>query len=61
LSRRLLGDRIEFLVLTRWKSMDAIRAFAGGEIDNAVVEPGAVAALINFDAKVQHYEVIDEA
>ena len=61
MSRRLLGDRIEFLVLTRWKSMDAIRAFAGGEIDNAVVEPGAVAALINFDAKVQHYEVIDEA
>src|SRR5271166_3681749 len=24
LSRRPLGDRIEFLVLTRWKSMDAI-------------------------------------
>jgi hypothetical protein len=48
-------------VLTRWKSMDAIRAFAGSEIDNAVVEPGAVAALIDFDAKVQHYEVIEEA
>jgi heme-degrading monooxygenase HmoA len=61
LSRRLLGDRIEFLVLTRWKSMDAIRDFAGSEIDKAVVEPGAVAALIDFDAKVQHYEVIEEA
>jgi len=32
LSRRLLGDRIEFLVLTRWKSMDAIRDFAGSEV-----------------------------
>ena len=61
LSRRLLGDGIEFLVLTRWKSMDAIRDFAGSEIDKAVVEPGAVAALIDFDAKVQHYEVIEEA
>ena len=61
LSRRRLGDGIEFLVLTRWKSMDAIRAFAGSEIDNAVVEPGTVAALIDFDAKVQHYEVIEEA
>ena len=61
LSRRRLGDRIEFLVLTRWKSMDAIRDFAGSEIDKAVVEPGAVAALIDFDAKVQHYEVIEEA
>jgi heme-degrading monooxygenase HmoA len=61
LCRRRLGDGIEFLVLTRWKSMDAIRAFAGRAIDNAVVEPGAVAALIDFDAKVQHYEVIEEA
>ncbi len=61
LSRRPLGDRIEFLVLTRWKSMDAIRDFAGSEIDKAVVEPGAAAALIDFDAKVQHYEVIEEA
>ena len=61
LSRRLLGDGIEFLVLTRWKSMDAIRDFAGSEIDKAVVEPGAVAALIDFDAKVRHYEVIEEA
>ena len=61
LSRRRLGDGIEFLVLTRWKSMDAIRDFAGSEIDKAVVEPGAVAALIDFDAKVQHYEVIEEA
>ncbi len=41
--------------------MDAIRAFAGEEIDEAVVEPGAVAALLDFDAKVQHYEVIEEA
>ncbi len=61
LSRRRLGDGIEFLVLTRWKSMDAIRAFAGSEIDNAVVEPGAAAALIDFHAKVQHYEVTEEA
>ncbi len=61
LCRRRLGDGIEFLVLTRWKSMDAIRAFAGSAIDNAVVEPGAVAALIDFDAKVQHYEIIEEA
>jgi heme-degrading monooxygenase HmoA len=60
LSRRRMGDRVEFLVLTRWQSMDAIRAFAGGTVDRAVVEPGAVAALDDFDAGVQHYEVIEE-
>ena len=45
LGRRQLGDKIEFLVLTRWRSMDAIRAFAGKDVEKAVVEPDAVAAL----------------
>ena len=61
LSRRQLEDRIEFLVLTRWQSIEAIRGFAGSNISKAVVEPAAVAALLDFDASVQHYEVIEEA
>jgi heme-degrading monooxygenase HmoA len=61
LVRRLLGGTIEFVVLTRWTDLDAIRAFAGDEIGRSVVEPGAVAALIDFDATVQHYDVIEEA
>ena len=60
LGRRQLDDKIEFLVLTRWRSMDAIRAFAGKDVDQAVVEPGAVAALIEFDSRVRHYEVVEE-
>jgi heme-degrading monooxygenase HmoA len=60
LSRRQLSDRIEFLVLTRWQSMDAIRAFAGTDSEKAVVDPGAIAALIEFDRVVHHYVVIDE-
>jgi heme-degrading monooxygenase HmoA len=47
LCRRALGDRIEFVVLTRWESKDAARAFARASIDRAVVEPGAVAALVD--------------
>jgi heme-degrading monooxygenase HmoA len=61
LSQRRLDDGIEFLVLTRWESLDTIRAFAGGDIAAAVVEPGAVAALLDFDRMVQHYEVIEAA
>jgi heme-degrading monooxygenase HmoA len=61
LSRRQLGDKIEFLVLTRWRSMDAIRAFAGMDVEKAVVEPDAVAALIEFDSRVRHYELVEEA
>jgi heme-degrading monooxygenase HmoA len=60
LGERPVGGKIEFLVLTRWRSMDAIRAFAGADVDKAVVEPGAVAALIEFDKRVHHYEVVEE-
>jgi heme-degrading monooxygenase HmoA len=60
LGRRRLGDKIEFLVLTRWRSMDAIRAFAGKDVEKAVVEPDAVAALIEFDSRVRHYDVVED-
>jgi heme-degrading monooxygenase HmoA len=61
LSSRAVAGHIEFLVLTRWDSPDAIRSFAGDDPGKAVVEPGAVAALIDFDATVRHFEVIEEA
>jgi heme-degrading monooxygenase HmoA len=53
-------DGVEFLVLTRWASMDAIRAFAGADVGRAVVEPEAVAALDSFDDTVEHYDVVEE-
>jgi len=59
LSQRPLGDKIEYLVLTKWRSMDVIRAFAGSDVGKAVVEPGAVAALVDFDDRVSHYEVVE--
>jgi len=61
LLREVQGDMIEFLVLTRWASLEAIRAFAGADLGKAVVEPEAVAALIRFDPTVRHYEVVQEA
>jgi heme-degrading monooxygenase HmoA len=59
LCRRVTGDSVEFVVLSRWRSLDAIRAFAGDDIGRAVVEPGAIAALEGFDESVRHYEEID--
>jgi heme-degrading monooxygenase HmoA len=51
---------IEYVVETRWDSMDPIRVFAGANIDRAVVEPEAQAVLIDFDQRVSHYEVVHE-
>lgn len=59
LSQRALNGKVEYLVLTKWHSMDVIRGFAGRDVCKAVVEPGAVAALIDFDDRVNHYEVVE--
>ena len=55
------GDRVELLVISRWVSMDAIKAFAGPNPERAVVEPGAKAVLAEYDDFVSHYEVTLEA
>ena len=49
----------EFLVITFWESMDAIRRFAGEDPERAVVEPEARAVLADFDDFVRHYEVME--
>ena len=57
---RELHGHIEFVVVTRWQSLECIRDFAGANIDEAVVEPEAAAALTSFDHAVQHYHVIED-
>ncbi len=59
LSRETEGDpQTEFLVVTLWDSMQAIRGFAGLDADRAVVEPAARALLAEYDTSVRHYEVV---
>jgi len=58
LLRRSIESGIEFLVLTLWESMDAVRKFAGPQAEKAVVEPAARAALTQFDEVATHYEIV---
>jgi heme-degrading monooxygenase HmoA len=58
LLRRDLDGRANFLVLTMWESMQAVRRFAGDAPETAVVEPEARAVLSEFDPTVKHYEVV---
>jgi len=60
LLRKDCGREVEYVVLSRWDSMDAVRAFAGDDVNKAVVEPQAVAALIDFDREVEHYLVVED-
>jgi heme-degrading monooxygenase HmoA len=54
------ADLVEITVMTRWKSMDAIREFAGDPIDQAVVTEHARQLLVSFDERVRHMRVAIE-
>ena len=54
------GELVELLVITRWQSWDAIRAFAGDDVEQAVVASEAQAVLARWDDRVRHYEVVIE-
>ena len=47
--------------MSRWRSLDAIKAFAGPKPEQAVVDPGARAVLSEFDDFATHYDVTLEA
>lgn len=56
----LIFDRsevAEVIVITRWCSLDAIRGFAGEDIDVAVVADAARRLLLSWDERVRHYTV----
>jgi hypothetical protein len=54
---QLVGFRGLYLLRRRGLE-DAVRAFAGDQPELAVVEPEARAALLRFDDRVSHYEVL---
>ena len=58
--RREDGDRTEFITFSLWDSVEAIRAFAGDDIEAAVYYPEDERYLIERGATVSHYEVVDE-
>ena len=59
MQRRDSTEGVEFVVITRWRSLDAIRAFAGSDAEAAVVPPHAQAMMVSFDARVRHYEILE--
>jgi heme-degrading monooxygenase HmoA len=58
--RRDEGERTEFITLSLWESEDAIRSFAGDDIEAAVLYPEDERYLIGGESAVAHYEVVDE-
>ena len=54
--RRVDGDEVAFVTLTRFDSLDAIRAFAGPDYEVPVLEPQALAVLSRHDERALHFD-----
>src|SRR6266568_3600226 len=57
LLRRDDGHEVMFTSLTFFTSLDAVRAFAGDDYEQAVVQDAARQALSRWDERVSHHEV----
>lgn len=55
--RRIEGEAAHFLLLTLWDSADAIRQFAGDDMDKAKYYDFDADYLLELEPTVTHYEV----
>lgn len=55
------GDITHFITLTFWETMDAIKHFAGENIEVAKYYPEDRDFLLEFEPHVVHYEVVGNA
>ncbi len=56
--RRNDGEKTEFLVLSIWESVDAIKKFAGEDYQKAVILPRDREYLLEVEPNVLHYEIL---
>ena len=56
--RRIEGDKAHFLLLTLWDSEEAIKRFAGPDMEKAKYYPEDEEFLLELEPNVTHYEVL---
>ena len=59
--RRIEDGRAVFLIVSLWESEDAVRRFAGRDVDRAVFYPEDERFLVERDEHVTHFEVVYDA
>jgi heme-degrading monooxygenase HmoA len=58
--RRDARDETEFVTVTRWESMAAVRALVGEDVEAAYVPADARQVLARFDERAVHYDTVLE-
>jgi heme-degrading monooxygenase HmoA len=55
---RVRNGQAEFLLVSLWDSVEAVRSFAGNDIEKAKYYPEDKEFLLELEPKVAHYEVL---
>ena len=58
--RRDVEEGVEFMVMTRWESMESIKQFAKDDVEKAVVAEVARPFFIRYEDHVSHFSVENE-
>ncbi|HEY7161167.1 MAG TPA: antibiotic biosynthesis monooxygenase [Acidobacteriota bacterium] len=55
--KRIMGDYAEFVFISFWESLEAVKTYAGDDIDKAHYFPEDLKYVIDPSTHVEHYEV----
>ena len=58
---RAEGEVTHFITLTFWESLEAIRGFAGDDLEKAKYYPEDAEFLLEYEPRVVHYEVVGKS
>ncbi len=58
--RRTAGDKTEFLVMSVWESIEAVKNFAGADYQKAVILPRDREYLLEVEPNVHHFEILTD-
>ncbi|HEV2743479.1 MAG TPA: hypothetical protein VGV91_10005 [Rubrobacter sp.] len=56
--RRGEDDRVHFLTVSFWESIEKVEGFSGADPERARYYPGDEEFLLRFEPTVRHYEVV---
>ena len=54
--KRRVTEGVEFLVITRWQTLQSILAFAGEDAESAVVPDEVQRMMREYDSRARHFE-----
>lgn len=56
--REAPNNEVEFVTITQFTDIQAVKAFAGQDYERAVIAPGAGKLLTHYDKRSAHYETL---